>query len=74
MNHINSIKSSMQNHLSSQNNESNEESNLNLSQSSVDLFEETEDIEVQEQENDCIQSNRSISICVKSDKNNELVK
>ncbi|KAE9543007.1 hypothetical protein AGLY_002918 [Aphis glycines] len=72
MNHINSIKSSMQNHLSSQNNESNEESNLNLSQSSVDLFEETEDIEVQEQENDCIQSNRSISICVKSDKNNEL--
>lgn len=74
MNHINSIKSSMQNHLSSQNNEFNEESNLNLSQSSVDLFEETEDIEVQEQENDYLQSNRSISACVKSDKNNKLVK
>jgi len=42
----------MQNHLSSENNESNEESNLNLSQSSVDLFEETEEIEVQEQEDD----------------------
>lgn len=46
--HINSIKSSIQNQLSNQNTESHEESNLNLSQSSVDLFEETEDIEILE--------------------------
>ncbi|XP_026805773.1 uncharacterized protein LOC113548882 [Rhopalosiphum maidis] len=72
--HINSVKSSMQNHLYSQNNESNRESNLSLSQSSVDLFEETEDIEVPEQENDNHQSNGSVSICVNSDKNDELVK
>jgi hypothetical protein len=38
----------MQNHLYSQNNDSNRESNLSLSQSSVDLFEENEDIEVPE--------------------------
>jgi len=55
--HINSIKSSIQNHLSNQNTESNGESYLNLSQSSVDLFEETEDIEVPEEENYNHQSN-----------------
>lgn len=72
--HINSIKSSVQNHLSNQNTESNGESNLNLSQSSVDLFEETEDTELPEQENYSHQSNGSLSICVNSNKNDELVK
>ncbi|XP_015364953.1 PREDICTED: uncharacterized protein LOC107162515 [Diuraphis noxia] len=72
--HINSIKSSIQNHLSNQNTESNGESNLNLSQSSVDLFDETEDIEVPEEENNYHQSNGSESICVNSDKNDKLVK
>lgn len=66
--HINSIKSSIQNQLSNQNTES----NLNLSQSSVDLFEETEDIELPEEENYDHQSNGSV--CVNSDKNNKLVK
>ncbi|XP_025190699.1 uncharacterized protein LOC112591188 [Melanaphis sacchari] len=68
--HINSIKSSMQNHLSSPS----KESSLNLSQSSIDLFEEIEDIGVPEQENYNHQSNGSVSICVNSNKNNELVK
>jgi len=72
--HINSIKSSIQNHSSNQNTESNGESNLNLSQSSVDLFEETEDNEVPEEENYNHQSNGSVSICINSDRNDKLVK
>lgn len=71
--HINSIKSSIQNHSSNQNTESNEESNLNLSQSSVDLFEETEDIDIPE-ENYSHQPNESVSVSVNSDRNDKLVK
>jgi len=72
--HINSIKSAIQNHSSNQNTESNEKSNLNLSQSSVDLFEETEDIDFPEEENYNHQTNGSVSIYVNSDRNDELVK
>jgi len=72
--HINSIKSSLQNHLSIQNTESNEESILNLSQSSVDLFEEPKNVELTDHENDNYQSIESNSICVNSDRNNEPVK
>lgn len=67
--HLNTIKSSIQNQLSNQNTEYHGESNLNLSQSSVDLFEETEDIEILEEDNHNYQSNGSVSICVNSDRN-----
>lgn len=72
--HINSIKSSIQNQLYNQSTESNEEPNLNLSQSSVDLFEETEEIEIPEEDNYNHQPNGSVSICVNSDRNDKLVK